>query len=119
MAVPTVKEYLMEWLRVYAEAHCKPSTAEGYRSILALHIFPILGDRRLSHVSRSDVKQLIASLVHAGLKRRTIHNILTPLKEAYQHAIDDGFVTTNPVIKMGRFNSSLEGADAPYKPLNF
>jgi hypothetical protein len=39
-----------------------------------------------------DVKRLIASLVTKGLKKQTIHNILTPFKEGYHHAIDDGVV---------------------------
>jgi hypothetical protein len=29
--IPPVEAYLTEWLTVYAEAHCKASTAEGYR----------------------------------------------------------------------------------------
>ena len=115
--MPTVKVYLTEWLRTYADAHCKPSTASGYRIIVEHHIFPALGERRLHEVTRTDIKRLIASLVAQGRKKRTIHNILTPLKEAYQHAIDDDLVTVNPVVKMGRLVRSAEGADAHINPL--
>jgi site-specific recombinase XerD len=52
-------------------------------------------------VTRIDLKRLIAALVAPGRKKRAIHNILTPLKEAYKHAIDDGLVTTNPVAHLG------------------
>jgi integrase len=115
--MPMVKDYLSEWLRVYADAHCKPSTASGYRIIVEHHILPALGERRLHEVTRTDIKRLIASLVAQGRKKRTIHNILTPLKEAYQHAIDDDLVTVNPVVKMGRLVRSAEGADAHINPL--
>ncbi len=106
-AIPTVKDYLTEWLEVYVDAHCKLSTAVGYRSVIDHHVIPVLGERQLHEVTRTDVKRLIASLVDQGRKKHTIHNVLTPLKEAYQHAIEDGLVTTNPVINMGRRVRSL------------
>ena len=115
--IPTVKEHLTEWLRIYAEAHCKPSTALSYRKVIDKHLLPIFGERRLHEVSRADIKRLIADLVSQGRKKRTIHNILTPLKEAYQHAIDDGLVTANPVAHMGRLVSTRESAGAHIDPL--
>jgi integrase len=115
--IPTLKEYLRDWLKIYAEAHCKPSTASGYRIVLEHHIIPVLGSRRLHDVSRADIKRLIADWVVQGKKKRTIHNILTPLKEAYQHAIDDGVVTANPVSSMGRSLRSGESTDSHIDPL--
>jgi len=117
-AIPTLKDYLTEWLEVYADAHCKPSTASGYRIVIDHHVIPVLGERRLHEVTRTDVKRLIVSLVDQGRKKRTIHNILTPLKEAYQHAIEDGLVTTNPVSNMGRRVRSSECADSHIDPLS-
>jgi integrase len=112
-----VEAYLTEWLTVYAEAHCKASIAEGYRQVVPQHILPALGSRRLCDVTRADLKRLIAALVAQGRKKRTIQNILTPLKEAYQHAIDDGLVTTNPVAHLGRMTSTRESADSHIDPL--
>jgi integrase len=68
-------------------------------------------------VTRIDLKRLIAALVAQGRKKRTIHNILTPLKEAYKHAIDDGLVTTNPVAHLGQMTSTRESADSHIDPL--
>ena len=56
------------------------------------HLLPVFGDRKLDEVSRADIKRLIADLSGKGLKKQTIHNILTPLKEAYHHAMDEGIV---------------------------
>ena len=52
-----------------------------------------------------------------GRKKRTIHNILTPLKEAYHHAMDDGLVTVNPVAHLGRFVATRESVDSHIDPL--
>jgi len=31
--MPTVKQYLTDWLGTYAKVHCKPSTAAGYHQV--------------------------------------------------------------------------------------
>jgi len=52
-------------------------------------------------VTRGNIKQLVATWTSQGLKKRTILNILTPLREAFNHAIDDGVASANPVAKVG------------------
>jgi integrase len=116
-AMPTVRAYLTDWLTTYADAHCKASTASDYRKVINRHILPALGDRRLHEVTRADIKRLIASLIAQGRKKQTIHNILTPLKEAYHHAIDDGIVTMNPATSMGRLVTTRESAGSHIDPL--
>ena len=64
-----------------------------------------------------DVKRLIATLVTKGLKKQTIHNILTPFKEGYHHAIDDGIVSHNPVSNMGRLIKVKEDYRSHISPL--
>jgi integrase len=115
--MPTVEEYLQEWLSTYAEVHCKPTTARGYRLWLTNHIFPAFGNRQLHEVSRADIKRLIAHLVEKGLNKHTIHNILTPLKEGYHHAMDEGIVVSNPVARTGRLTRSKEDRRTHIAPL--
>jgi integrase len=116
--MPTVKSYLSEWLKTYANVHCKPSTAEGYQQICEKHLFPAIGERLLHDVNRAHIKRLVAEWLTAGLRKRTIHNILTPLKEAYHHAIDEQLVTMNPAAKLGRIVSSRESGSAHISPLS-
>jgi len=116
-ATPTLKDFLVDWLQTYAEVHTKPNTARGYRKSLENHIIPALGQRQLHEVTRSDVKRLIATLSGERLKKQTIHNILLPLKEAYNHAIDDGLVLNNPVARTGRLTRSREDRRLHIAPL--
>jgi integrase len=116
-AMPTLRAYLKEWLKTYAEVHCKPATAHDYRLALERHVFPALGDRRLHEVARADIKRLIADLVGKGLKKQTIHNVLSPLKEAYNHAMDDGLVGMNPVARTGRLTRSRDDRRTHVSPL--
>jgi integrase len=115
--MPTVETYLADWTRTYAEVHCKPTTAKGYRDMIARHHLPVLGSRQLNEVTRADIKRLIADLVGKGLKKQTVHNILTPLKEAYHHAMDEGIVTSNPVARTGRLTHSREDRRIKQSPL--
>ncbi len=52
-----------------------------------------------------------------GFSEGTIHNILLPLKEAYNHAIDDGLLLTNPVARTGRLTRSREDRRLHIAPL--
>jgi len=63
------------------------------------------------------VKRLIATWWSNGLKKQTIHNILTPLKEAYQHAMDEGLLTMNPVARTGRLTRSKDDPRTTITPL--
>ena len=105
------------WLESYASVHLKPSTAEGYRQVCEGHLFSAIGDRLLHTVTRAEVKRLVGQLLAKGLRKRTIHNILTPLKEAFHHAMDEQLVSSNPVAKLGRFVTAKEGASAHINPL--
>ena len=63
------------------------------------------------------MKRLIATWWSHGLKKQTIHNILTPLKEAYHHAMDEGLLTMNPVARTGRLTRTREDRRAHVAPL--
>ena len=100
-AVPTLKEYADNLLKTYVESNCKLSTASEYRRVCRGHLYPTLGHQRLDEITRGSIKQLVATWNGLGLKKRTILNILTPWRELYNHAIDDGVVAANPVAKVG------------------
>lgn len=76
-----------------------------------------LGQQRVDEVTRGSIKQLVARLNSLGLKKRTILNILTPLRELYNHAIDDGVVTVNPVAKVGMIVKGCQVTSAHIDPL--
>ena len=115
--MPTLKGYMENWLSAYVDNNCKFSTASGYRQVCKKHLYPALGSRTLDHVTRKDVKDLVATWNSQGLKKRTILNILTPLREMFNHAIDDGTVTANPVSKVGMIVKGCKASSAHIEPL--
>ncbi len=113
----TLKEYTENWLKTYVETNCKFSTSSGYRQVCNKHIYPALGSHTLDQVTRKDVKDFVAKLNDQGLTKRTILNILTPLRELYNHAIDDGTVSANPVSKVGMIVKGCKTTSAHINPL--
>jgi len=69
-------------------------------------------------VTRGNIKQLVATWTSQGLKKRTILNILTPLREAFNHAIDDGVASANPVAKVGMIVKGCQVTSAHIDPLS-
>ena len=94
--MPTLKGYMENWLSAYVDNNCKFSTASGYRQVCKKHLYPALGARTLDHVTRKDVKDLVATWNSQGLKKRTILNILTPLRETIFGMLMVGFLILEP-----------------------
>jgi len=116
-AMPTVQGYTEEWLEVYAKVHCQPSTFESYQQCLKAHVYPAIGGRKLDEITRATVKRLIADLTAKGLKKQTVRNVLTPLKKAYQEALDDCILKANPFVRTGALTRSKEDRRIHIQPL--
>lgn len=78
--MPTLKEYIPEWLETHAKVHCKPSTYRGYKRAIEQHLIPTFRDRPLHLLKRDEVKRFIVTQIEAVKARGTIQNYLVPLK---------------------------------------
>ena len=116
-SMPTVNLYLTEWLKTYAEPHCKPSTYKGYKRAVDQQLIPAFGDQQLDCLKRSDVQRLIAHLTKQKKSRGTIKNCMVPLKAAYHQAIEEGIVTFNPAARLGRLIQGRQDKRAHIQPL--
>jgi integrase len=105
--IPTLRRYAEQWLRLYAEVECKPSTVASYRQLLRLYLHPRFGEIRLDAITRDSVKDYLASLVAAGrLSRNTLRLIVCTFRVILNAAVEDGVVDRNPAARLGRFTRS-------------
>jgi hypothetical protein len=88
--------YFRTWLATYARHHCKPGTVAGYEAAGRLYLIPTFGDRDLRTITRADVKRLVYETLLPGRARATVRANLAPLRELFNHAIEDGVVASNP-----------------------
>jgi len=61
---PTVKELCGKFMEVYSKQRNKPSTQEGYQSVIDRNIIPILGRMKVQDVKRPDVAAMMKKMAH-------------------------------------------------------
>jgi integrase len=97
----TFGQYAEEWLATYAQLNCKPSTYRRYAGVVRNHLLPALGTLRLTDLHRETIKRLL--LTHrATLTPSSVRQILAPLREMLNHAVEDGLLGSNPASRVGR-----------------
>lgn len=108
---PLFGVYADIWLRDHARLACKPSTIDGYESVLRLHLRPRFSSHRMDGIKRSDVKGLIADLIEKQLTRKTVRNAISILRSMFNYAIEEGDVELNPAANLGRFTRAAKTSE--------
>jgi len=94
-------EYTEKWLTIYAETNLKHSTVKGYRSVIKTHL-ACFNDLPLKQITRALIKDLLYSKLKAGLSPARVTRIKALISSILNHALEDGLITTNPAIRLGR-----------------
>lgn len=95
----TFQEFAERWRT--QQPH-RPGTVRLYERTLRLHVHPVIGTRQLGTLRRSDIQRLVASLVAAGYKPKTVENVLRLVRAILNAAVDDGLIATSPCRKVVR-----------------
>ncbi|MDB5694454.1 MAG: site-specific integrase [Alphaproteobacteria bacterium] len=80
----------------------RPTYLSCCESMQHVHIDPSLGDLRLEKATRGDVEDLAAVMLGKGLSPKTVRNVLSYLHSVFEHAIDLGWTSDNPVRRAAR-----------------
>jgi len=95
---PTFAEFAEQWVSTRRTAQGRPirdSTATGYRSVLAHHLLPILGDVRLTEMTAQHVRDWYRGLDQR--KPRMASKAYGQLRAIMNSAVDDELISTSPV----------------------
>jgi integrase len=98
------EEFATAWLETYVKPNCKASTYWEYESVIRIHLKPEFGPVPMVKITRSMVERMVAQKVAKGLSRSHVRNIVVPLREMFNNAIDAGLTVPNPAVRMGRVN---------------
>jgi integrase len=112
----TFREYSELWLEGYVREFLKPSTFERYTSILKKHVWPVLGIKPLSAISRKDVRQLLMGLSRKGLSPASIALVRDVISGPLGQALDDELIVSNPttgIMKRLRIRRDKRSSQAP------
>lgn len=99
----TVGEWLAVWMRDY-QAHASANTRETYRSVIRSTIAPVVGNVKLSALSKMHVRRMVTSMQARNLSPATIRHACAILSGSMRSAIEAGLINSNPAenIKLPR-----------------
>lgn len=111
--VVTVGEQLGEWLD--NQTHLKASTMNSYRKRVMNKLIPAFGDFLLSDLDRLTIKNWA---LDQDISNKTLSEDLSPLKQMYQEAFDDGIVELNPMLGWSFTKKGAKKKTPDIKPFN-
>lgn len=91
----TVREYAETWLERMTPTW-RATTAGTVTNSIERHVLPVLGDRRVSSLRKTDVEALCASL---GLSAATVGTVHQHLSQMLASAVEDGLIPRNPASR--------------------
>ena len=106
---PKFSDYAENWIKTYVTAHCKHSTVRGYKLVYEKHLKGAFSGKLLDEITRQDIADLINKKLASEsardklMSRGTVRNILAPLREMLNHAVDAGILAGNPANRIGRY----------------
>lgn len=92
----TLAEYAGRWQASHVS---RDNTARIADNALRVHVLPVLGDRSLSTLRRSDVQGLMRALSD-HLAPRTLRNVHDTLKRVLATAVDDRIIAHSPCTRI-------------------
>lgn len=85
--------YVEQWL---PKADCLPITRKGYEAVLRKHVLPILGEKKISQITRGVVRNMLTELRAKGVGDATIAQCKAALGAAFRPLVEEEAVPRNP-----------------------
>lgn len=101
--------YFRNWLDTYVKAHCKERTYDLYLRAFEQHLLPRFRQQDINGITREEVKHLAYDLLAQQKARSTVKNILAPIREMFNHAIEDGHAAVNPALRILKRSRTGDG----------
>lgn len=101
-ASPTLQTYAKAWL-TSGEGTRKATTQRFYAFNLNLHILPVLGEKTVGSLKRSDCRVLIAACKAKQLKPASMRGVNRTLSGVLTQAVEDAWLPANPAFRMGKY----------------
>lgn len=97
---PTLREFLVSWLRDVVVPNVSPKTLETYEVALRLHILPVLGHVRIKDLTARRIQALYAQKRAEGLSVATRQKIHGTLKRGLRQAVEWGEIAASPAANL-------------------
>ena len=95
----TTGEYLTNWISKKHKTSIAATTYRRYASLINVHIIPALGTIKLQAVTKNHVNALMLQMREKGQSARSQQQARAVLSAAFESAMEDDLVASNPVVK--------------------
>lgn len=115
----SLDDYTSHWLRFIKAWTIKPKTLADYEHRYRKHISPVLGNRRLETITRSDVFKLRKAMLDSGYSTPTVNGAIQVLKAVLKDAEKDGIIKQSPARDLKKLNKPAgerTQVKTPYSP---
>jgi len=96
----TFEEFKDEWIEKYAVGQIRPSSLSKYNRLLRNHIIPVFGSTALAKIEVKDIQGFRSQKSTAGYSPQSVHDMLRLMRQMMDHAIDWGYIRSNPARKV-------------------
>lgn len=94
-----LNQLLDDWMRFQASRGRSPTTLSGYRSLIANHIEPTIGNVRIGKLTPYQLDSLYAKLTANGRSPRTVRNVHNVISAALNQAVKWDWIDRNPATR--------------------
>lgn len=97
-------EFLTNWITKKHKTSIAATTYRRYASLINIHIIPALGTIKLQAVTKNHVNALMHQMREKGQSARSQQQARAVLSAAFESAMEDDLVASNPVVKSRTIN---------------
>jgi site-specific recombinase XerD len=98
---------------VLAVEGARKSYLMNCESMQRVQVSPRLGTKSIDRVTVADIETVAAAMLAAGRPPKTVHDVITFMHSVFEHAIDRGWTTQNPVRRARRPKRRRTGDATP------
>ncbi len=92
---PSIRQWMNSWLFTYKRHNLKQTTFEQYETLLRKHLYPALGDVKISELTADKLQLLYNKMKNDGLSAKTIRTLNVVLHAGLKQAIWNGLINKN------------------------
>ena len=92
---PTLKEWMNTWLWIYKKNSLKQTTFEQYETLIRVHLYPVLGNKKLTDLKQEHIQKLYNNMKKEGLSEKTIRMLNCVIHAAFEQAVYNNLASKN------------------------
>ena len=105
-------DWFRRWVDVYKKKSVRPNTLREYTHIYNKNISPILGNRNINSLVKTDIQQLIKKVNDDGYLYERQNKVKVILTDMFARAIEDDLMIKNPAKGVKLYQDKISSARA-------